>query len=80
MANGRYSAGRGPVSCRIIGGVTGGSWSKLTRSADTVLMRMAGSHSGNHRRLLPLGASPVLLLWGAPVVRGCLRCLPAVMA
>ncbi|GGP83758.1 hypothetical protein GCM10010215_06630 [Streptomyces virginiae] len=51
-----------------------GDWgprSKLTRSADTVLMRMAGAHSGNHCRPLPLGASRVLLLRCAPVVHGC---------
>ncbi|GHE30147.1 hypothetical protein GCM10017778_10480 [Streptomyces vinaceus] len=71
VVKGRYRAVRGAAACRIIGWVTRESWSKLTRSADTVLMRMAGSHSGNRRRPLPLRASRVLLLRGAPVVHGC---------
>lgn len=44
---------------------------KATRSAHTRCIRVAGSHSGNHRRPLPVEALRGLLLRGAPAVPRC---------
>ena len=44
---------------------------KTTRSAHTRCIRVAGSHSGNRRRPLPVEAFCGLLLRCAPAVPGC---------